>query len=157
MTEKTPRHIVCAVRGGPESRDTVTKAIDLALEYQARLTFLHILDAEFLEYAIIGPLSVVYRELNEMGTFTMLILVDRADRRGVERVDYVLPEGNIHDELIRYVNETHAEMMVIGRPTRSPGRNVFKNDEFDDFVAELEEEGNLTIIKVPALPPEEHS
>jgi nucleotide-binding universal stress UspA family protein len=150
MSEIKPRHIVCAVRGGPESRDTVSRAIDLALEYQARLTFLHILDAEFLEYAMIGPLSVVYRELNEMATFTMLILADRANRRGVEQVDHVLPEGNIHDELIRYVNETHAEMMIIGRPTRSPGRNVFKIDEFDDFVAGLEREGNLMIIRVPA-------
>ncbi|MFN2134778.1 MAG: universal stress protein [Candidatus Promineifilaceae bacterium] len=150
MTEKNLRHIVCAVRGGPESRETVSKAINLALERKARLTFLHILDAEFLEYAIIGPLSVVYRELNEMATFTMLILTDRATRRGVEWVDYVLPEGNIRDELVRYVNETHAEIMVIGRPTRSPGRNVFKSDEFDDFVTELEREGNLTIIKVPA-------
>jgi nucleotide-binding universal stress UspA family protein len=80
----------------------------------------------------------------------MLILVDRAHRRGVEQVDYVLPEGSIRDELIRYVNETHAEMMVMGRPTRSPGRNVFKFAEFDDFVTGLEREGNLTIIKVPA-------
>ncbi len=150
MTERNPRHIICAVRGGPESRETVTQAIDLALEYRARLTFLHVLDAEFLEYATIGPLSVVYHELNEMGTFTMLILTDRAHRRGVEQVDYVMPEGNIRNELTRYANETKAEMMVMGRPTRSPGRNVFKITEFDDFVAELEQEGNLTMIKVPA-------
>jgi len=150
MTNKIPRHIICAVRGGPESRETVTKAIDLTLEYGARLTFLHILDAEFLEYATIGPLSVVYHELTEMGTFTMLILSDRAQRRGVEQVDYVLVEGNIHDGLIRYANETKAEILVMGRPTRSPSRNVFKIAEFDDFVAELEQEGNLTIIKVPA-------
>jgi nucleotide-binding universal stress UspA family protein len=148
MTVKNPRHIICAVRGGPESRETVTRAIDLSLEHGARLTFLHVLDAEFLEYATIGPLSVVYRELNEMGTFTMLILADRAQRRGVEQVDYVLPEGNIRAELIRYANETKAEMMVMGRPTRSPGRNVFKIAEFDDFVAELEREGNLAIVKV---------
>jgi nucleotide-binding universal stress UspA family protein len=150
MSEMTPRYILCAVRGGPESRETVSQAIDLALEHGARLTFVHILDAEFLEYATIGPLSVVYRELNEMATFSMLILVDRAHRRGVEQVDYVLPEGSIRDELIRYVNETHAEMMVMGRPTRSPGRNVFKFTEFDNFVTGLEREGNLTIIKVPA-------
>ncbi len=155
MTEKNPRHIICAVRGGPESRDTVTKAIDLAMAYGARLTFLHVLDAEFLEYATIGPLSVVYSELNEMGTFTMLILCDRAQRRGVERVDYVLPEGNIPDQLLRYANETKAEMMVIGRPTRSPGRNVFKIAEFDDFVTELEKEANLAIITVPAKPSNE--
>lgn len=154
MTEKNPRHIICAVRGGPESRETVTRAIDLSLEFGAKLTFLHVLDAEFLEYATIGPLSVVYRELNEMGTFTMLILSDRAHRRGVELVDYVLPEGNIRDELFRYANQTRAELMVMGRPTRSPGRNVFKIAEFDDFVTELEQEANLTIVKVPAEQPE---
>jgi nucleotide-binding universal stress UspA family protein len=150
MSERIPKHIVCAVRGGPESRETVTRAIDLALEHKARLTFLHVLDATFLEYATIGPLSVVYRELNEMGTFTMLILTDRANRRGVEQVDYVLPEGDIREELSRYAIDTKAEMMVIGRPTRSPSRNVFKIAEFDDFVAALEQQADLEIVRVPA-------
>jgi nucleotide-binding universal stress UspA family protein len=149
MSARTPRHIICAVRGGRESRETVTRAIDLALEYGTRLTFLHILDAEFLEYATIGPLRVVYGELREMGEFTMLILVDRATRRGVDRVDFVLPEGNIRSELISYARETKAEMMVIGRPLRTPGRNVFTSTEFDKFVNNLEIEANLTIIKVP--------
>ena len=153
MTEKKSQHIICAVRGGPESRETVTKAIDLAAEYGSRLTFLHILDAEFLEYATIGPLSVVYRELNEMGTFTMLILCDRAQRRGVEQVDYVLLEGNIQSGLIQFANETKSEIMVMGRPTRTPGRNVFKITEFDEFVAGLEQEGDLTIIMVPSEDP----
>ena len=150
MSADHPRHIICAVRGGPESRDTVNKAIELALAYAARLTFLHVLDAEFLEYATIGPLSVVYRELNEMGTFTMLILSDRAQRRGIEVVDYALPEGNIQNELIDYAHKTRAELMVMGRPTRSPGRNVFKMDEFDTFVRDLEQEAKLRIVTVPA-------
>lgn len=148
MTDKKSQHIICAVRGGPESRETVTQAIDTALESGGRLTFLHILDAAFLEYATIGPLSVVYRELNEMGTFTMLILCDRARARGVQEVDYVLLEGNIQDGLRTFAKETHSEMMVIGRPTRSPGRNVFKIADFDAFVAELEREAGMTIIKV---------
>ncbi|MFN2188571.1 MAG: universal stress protein, partial [Candidatus Promineifilaceae bacterium] len=82
MTRGNPQHIICAVRGGPESRETVTQAINLALQYGARLTFLHVLDAQFLEYATIGPLSVVYNELLEMGKFSMLIISDRAQRRG---------------------------------------------------------------------------
>ena len=53
---------------------------------------------------------------------------------------------SIRDELIRYVNETHAEMMVMGRQTRGPGRNVFKIAKFDNFVAELE----------PVRKPEDH-
>jgi nucleotide-binding universal stress UspA family protein len=150
MSTRNPQHIICAVRGGPETRNTVNEAIEIALDFRSRLTFLHVLDATFLEYATIGPLSVVYRELNEMGTFAMLILSDRAVRRGIEIVDFVLPEGNIHDELVRYANETKAEMMVMGRPNRNPGKNVFRIEEFDAFVAQLEQEANLKIVTVPA-------
>jgi nucleotide-binding universal stress UspA family protein len=149
MTTSQPRHIICAVRGGPESRETVMRAIDLALENNARLTFFHALDAEFLEYATVGPLSVVYQELIEMGKFAMLILCDRAQRRGVDKVDYDVREGNIRKQLRQFAIETQADVMVMGRPTRSPGRNVFKSEEFDDFTAELEREGNLRIVKVP--------
>jgi nucleotide-binding universal stress UspA family protein len=148
MTSTKPGHIICAVRGGPESRETITRAIDLALESQAKLTFFHVLDAEFLEHATIGPLSVVYQELVEMGKFAMVILRDRAQRRGVERVDYDVREGNIRKQLRQFAIETHADRMVMGRPVRSPGSNVFKADEFNDFVDELEREGNLKIIKV---------
>lgn len=149
MTTLQPRHIVCAVRGGTESRETVTHAIDLALETGVGLTFFHVLDAEFLEYATIGPLSVVYQELIEMGKFAMMILRDRAQRRGVEQVDYVVREGNIHKQLRLFAIETHADVMVMGRPTISEGRNVFKDNEFDNFTAELALQGDLKIIVVP--------
>ena len=148
MTENRPKHIICAVRGGPESRATVSHAIHMALETRVPLTFLHILDAEFLGYATIGPLSLVYEELVEMGTFAMLILCDRAQRRGVEQVDYIVREGNIRKQLIQFAVETKAEVMVMGKPTRSPGKNVIKPDEFEAFVKALEVEGNIQIIQV---------
>lgn len=144
-----PTQILCAVRGGPESRETVTYAINLALETGARLTFFHALDAEFLNHAMIGPLTVVYQELVEMGKFTMLILVDRAQRRGVAEVNYAVWEGNIRKQLLRAAVETKAEVMVMGRPTRSPTQNVFKFDEMDNFAADLAQEGHLHLILVP--------
>jgi nucleotide-binding universal stress UspA family protein len=149
MVESKPKHIVCAVRGGPESRDTVTYAIDLALKSGASLTFLRVMDAEFLEHATVGPLSVVYSELQEMGQFALLILCDRAQRRGVAKVDCVVREGNIRKQLRLFAIETHAQVMVMGRPTRSPGRNVFKPGEIDAFAAELGQEANLHIQLVP--------
>jgi nucleotide-binding universal stress UspA family protein len=148
MLDDAPKQIVCAVRGGPESRATVSRAINMTLETGARLTFFHVMDAEFLEYSTVGPLSVVYRELTEMGKFAMLILCDRAQRRGVSQVDYILREGNIRRNLIQFAIETHATVMVMGRPTRSPGSNVFKIGEFEAFVAELEREGNLRVVQV---------
>ena len=153
MTTQKLNQILCAVRGGPESRETVTYAIDLALQTGARLTFFHALDAEFLNHATIGPLSVVYQELVEMGKFTMLILVDRAQRRGVAEVNYVVREGNIRKQLMQAAVETKAEVMVLGRPTRSPTQNVFKFDEMESFAAELAAEGKLRLILVPEAPP----
>lgn len=149
MVESNIQHIICAVRGGPESRDTVTHAVDLALETGAALTFLRVMDAEFLEHATVGPLSVVYSELQEMGQFAMLILCDRAQRRGVSQVDCVVREGNIRRQLRLFAIETHAQVLVMGRPTRSPGRNVFKPAEIDAFAADLEREANLRIRLVP--------
>lgn len=145
METRKPSHIVCAVRGGPESRETVTQAIALALDSGARLTFFRVLDAEFLNHATIGPLSVVYRELVEMGQFAMLILCDRAQRRGVENVDCIVREGNVRKQLREFAIETHADIFVMGRPVRSPGSNTFKLAEFDTWVSELEEEADLEI------------
>jgi nucleotide-binding universal stress UspA family protein len=155
MTEGKLKQVVCAVRGGPESRSTVTRAIELALEAGARLTFLHVMDAEFLQYATIGPLSVVYDELLEMGKFAMLILCDRARRRGVVNVDYLVREGNIRKQLLLFAVETQAEVLVIGQPTRSPGRNVFKSEELVAFSAGLESQGQLRVVRVGPSPAEE--
>ncbi len=148
MGSGVPQHIICAVRGGPESRKTVTHAIDLALQLGARLTFFRVMDAEFLKHATVGPLSIVYRELHEVARFAMWILCDRARRRGVAEVDYVVREGDIRAQLRLMARETRAEILVMGRPTRSPGSNVFKVAEFDAFVARLEQEGNLRVIIV---------
>lgn len=148
MQVRQPRHIICAVRGGPESRETVSHAINLALESGAQLTFFRVLDAEFLNHATIGPLSVVYSELRELGQFAMLILRDRARRRGVEKVDVIVREGNVRRQLHEFAIEADADVLVMGRPTRSPGSNIFKPAEFDAYVAELVREANLQIIVV---------
>jgi nucleotide-binding universal stress UspA family protein len=152
MTNEKNKQIICAVRGGPESRDTVTRAIDLALETNSPLTFFHVIDAEFLEYATVGPLSVVYSELFEMSRFTMLILCDRARRRGLTQVDTIVREGNIRKQLHQFAVETHAEVMVMGRPIRSPGSNIFHAEELDAYIKELEQDGNLKVIQVTPAP-----
>ncbi|MDX1615236.1 MAG: universal stress protein [Candidatus Promineifilaceae bacterium] len=140
------KQILCAVRGGRESRDTVSLAIDLALEQDAALTFVHVLDAEFLQYATIGPPSIVYRELAEMGRFTMLILVDRAQRRGVKEVHYDVRHGNIRKQLRQAAEETEATVLVMGRPTRSPTSNVFASKELDKFSELLAKAGDLSVV-----------
>jgi len=85
MINQPIKHIICAVRGQPNGIETVTRAIDLALEHNAKLTFCLIVNAEFLGKAspTFTSLSAAYRQLEDMGKFSMLILCDRAQRRGV--------------------------------------------------------------------------
>ena len=150
------KHILCAVRGGQESRNTVVRAIDLALEHNAHLTFLHILDAEFLGAASLtmAPVRSIYEQLHEMGDFTMLILCDRATRRGVTKVDYKVMEGDIKQLLSKEALETHADIIVMGRPVRSPGSNLFNKEEFEAFIRFLEEDTDPHIVVVTPDPPD---
>ncbi|MCL7451800.1 MAG: universal stress protein [Anaerolineae bacterium] len=150
MTEDRPRHIICAVRGSPQSRATVTRAIELALVSQARLTFFYVVDAEFKGRATVGvALSRVYRELVQMAEFSMLILCDRAERKGVREVDYRIREGNVRKQLLKLASETGADTLVMGWPVRGPGRPTFKREKFESFVEELREVANPRLVLVP--------
>jgi nucleotide-binding universal stress UspA family protein len=150
MMQKSVEHIICAVRGRPTSRKTVTRAIDLALEHEAKLTFIHVVNAEFLGQAAptMSPLRMVFRRLKEMGEFAMLILVDRAERRGVEQVDYRIREGNIPVQLLALAEELDGDILVIGRPLMEPGKAVFAQEEFERFVQQLETEKGMRIIQI---------
>jgi nucleotide-binding universal stress UspA family protein len=149
MIKGDVNHIICAVRGQPESRITVTKAIDLALEHDASLTFCLVIDVEFLGQSAptLTPLSAAYRQLEDLGEFSMLILCDRAQRRGVKKVGYLIRKGNIPAELRQLVHEVRAEVMVLGRPVHGTGYSAFTPAEFDTFVESIEKAG-IQIVQV---------
>lgn len=151
MPVKPLQHIICAVRGVPTSRVTVTRAIDLALEHKARLTFLHIDNASFLITA--GPsmttLSKVYKNMRNLSEFAMLVLCDRAERRGVEEVDYLVREGEIMDQIRKVLHEVSPDILVIGKPLNSAeGTPSFSQPEFDGFVQEIKQNFEIKVHTV---------
>ena len=155
MSSKSP-YILCLVRGGKESKRTVTQAIDLALEMDAALVFFHVLDAGFLGQSMMGTrIKVVYQSLRDMADFAMDILKDRAERRGVKEVKTLVREGNIAKELKKIAIETQAKILVIGHPIRSPGSNIFKDDELSDFSKELAEVGEIEVLVVGGVDSEQ--
>ncbi|GAB4529262.1 MAG: hypothetical protein Fur0018_15710 [Anaerolineales bacterium] len=131
-------HIVCAVRGQAHSRATVTRAINLALEHQARLSFIHVIDAEFLPYATVGIPRLMLQELRSIGEFLMEILRDRAERRGVAQVDTALLEGHFDRVLMRYIQEHHTDYLVLGSPGGSRTHDALTPKAFDALVHTIE-------------------
>ncbi len=144
------QHIVCAVRGLPESYKTVSAAITLAKEQAARLTFLLILDAEFLGTSapVIGSLATVRRQLTQLGEFTLLSLCDEAERRGVPRVSGVVRLGDFASELRTYLGESHADVLVMSRLPVGVG---LPEDVFDALLADLQAMGLTLQIVEPHL------
>ena len=150
MDEKPIEYIICAVRGRPQSRDTATQAIDMALKHNARLTFVLIIDAEFLAMATpaMTRLRTVLNQLEEMSEFALLILTDRAHRRGVQEVDSFVLKGAVREELRKLAASTEAQVMIIGRPDPNVRSSVFQPDEFETFITELNAHTGLEIIPV---------
>ena len=145
MTNPKIYSIVCAVRGQPTSRETVTRAIDLALAHQARLIFVHITNVDFLNMATPGMSSTrrVYHQLREMAEFTRLLLCDRANRRGVEQADSIIREGDIQPQLYQLLIELRPDLLVIGEPRHDAGDAVFAGAELEEFLSRLGDEINL--------------
>ena len=150
MGDKSIKKIVCAVRGHPQGRDTASRAIELALQYGAQLTFVLVLDAEYLGIPtpVMTPLRTVYRQLEEMGEFAMLILVDRALRRGLQNVGYSVLKGEVKDELRKLTKTTDADMLVLGRPDPNVRKSIFEPAEFDQFITDLQVQTGVHIVPV---------
>jgi nucleotide-binding universal stress UspA family protein len=156
MNDRAPKHILCAVRGQPRSRDTASQAITLALETGARLTFALIINAEFMSQVAptMGSLRAVYQQLEEMGEFAMLVLCERAERRGVPHVDSIIQKGTVRDELLKMVTEMNPEVLVVGKPSGQSDRDVFTLAEFANFIAELELLAGLQVVQVAYTEPD---
>jgi nucleotide-binding universal stress UspA family protein len=153
MQRNKIRHILCPVRGVPQSRATITKAINLAIEHQARLTFVHVNNADFLISAgpTLASLPRVKKQIHSLGEFTMLVLCDRAKRRGVENVDYILRDGQILPQILETISVINPDVLVIGRPfITDPGLFSLSELDVENFIQEIEKDPNITVIPVEA-------
>lgn len=154
MTEETAkpvRHIICAVRSRPGGEETVHRAIEMALDHGARLTFVQVVNAEFLVDVMDkrASLKAVYRQLSEMAEFTMTLLSEQAQLRGVENVRCMVLSGDVRRQLLHFVSEEDADVLVMGRPKPSPGRDQFEESGLQEFVDRLQRAGTLRVVLPP--------
>lgn len=154
MVKKAPAsvdHIVCAIRGRPANRNAVDRAIELALEHQARLGFHLVIPGEFLEAAtpLMSPARTIFERLREMGEYILAVLEDEARKLGVKHVDIHVHIGDVREKLLEVARESGAQVLVLGEPDPNHPRSIFTPESFREFVRELEHAGNLTVIAVP--------
>jgi nucleotide-binding universal stress UspA family protein len=146
--EQRAERILCPIRGGKQSARTVDRAIDKALETGAGLTFLYIVDVEFLGYATVARVNLMVEELKETGHFAMSILCEKARARGVEDVDSIIREGSVQDVIASVAAKTGASRLIIGRPVKNPGVKSFSARQFDRMLQSIRETTGLEVESV---------
>jgi len=148
MNSETPKHIVCAARGGRRIQPSVNRAIELACETRARLTFLYVLDVEFMKHTTRGRTDLVYEELDKLGEFMMLRLCEYAHAGGCAHADYAIRHGKIREEIVAYLEEVHPDLLVLGRPGREGDEEAPPAFESETIVRFAEEITHRTTVRV---------
>ena len=109
--------IVCATRGGEASRRTQQRAIKLAKERGADLTFLCVVDPGFVETSDERLKLALSDELKRLGRSLLCMAQARAEERGVE-AQTIVRCGPVREHLVAYLRESDADTLVIGAPEK---------------------------------------
>ncbi len=139
--------IVCAIRGGPESRPTIEKAIDLARRTGLPLYFLYVVNLDFLSYTSSSRLQVITQEMQRMGEFILLTAQEKAREVGIE-AEGVVRQGRLRDELIAFAREVEADYLVLGCPkgARRGKADAFTPEMLAEFARGFEEASGARVV-----------
>ena len=137
--------IVCAVRGGPDSRPTIDKAIALAKESGLALNFIYIVNVDFLDYTNRSRVQTVSLEIQHMGEFILLTAQAAASAKGIE-AQGVVRHGNVTQEISKLCHEIKADYLVIGRPKFHLEDSLFTRENLAEFIARIEDQAGAKVV-----------
>ena len=137
--------IVCAVRGGPGSHPTIQRAINLAEEKSLPVYFLYVINLDFLAHTSSGRTKIVKEEMQKLGEFILLRARKQAEARGVQ-VEDITREGKVRQEIIKLCKERQADYAVLGHQSSDAEKNVFSQQQFRQFISQIEKESQAQVI-----------
>lgn len=137
--------IVCAIRGGPGSKETIQTSIDLAKEIQQPLHFLYVVNLDFLQRTESSRVRLISNELENMGDFILLNAKGRAEDQGIN-AEGTVRQGNVADEIVGLAVELDASHIVLGRPAGDGEEDVFTEDRLQAFRDRIQSESGAKVI-----------
>ena len=144
------KYIVCATRGGAGSRAVRERAIEYALQRQAKLVFLFVIDVSSMENSDEKLRPAVRDELAWLGLALLRIAQQRAQGAGIDS-EIVIRVGSLRDEICRLIEERSAELLLLGAP-RGTTAAIFGDDVVEQFAADI---GETTGVEVEIVRPQQ--
>ena len=136
-------YIVCATRGGAGSRAVQERAIGYALQRELKLVFLFVIDISSLYDADDKLRQAVLAEMSWLGHALLQIAHQRALSAGIDS-EIVIREGQVRDEICRFLDERSAEILLLGAP-RGTTATIFGDDVVEQFAASVEKATGIPV------------
>ena len=137
--------VVCAVRGGPDSRPTINRSIILAKETDLPLYFLYVVNLDFLSRTISSRVHAISHDMKQMGEFILLAAQASAAENGIE-AEGLVRHGNVADEIVKLCDELDADYAVLGEPGSTEETNSFAMQQFQVLVERIEATGTKVVL-----------
>jgi K+-sensing histidine kinase KdpD len=141
--------IVCAIRGGPLSKSTIQKSIQLAKESGETIFFLYVVNLDFLTHSSSSRIEHISMEMREMGEFILLDAQEKAQKQGVH-AQGVIRDGIVIDEIIAFCAEKQPSYIVLGRPETERENNLLTRERLDEVISRIKEVTDAEVVISPS-------
>lgn len=139
--------IVCATRGGEAGRRTQERAIALAKERRAELTFLCVFDPSSIG-PLNGPMAVaVEKEQQWLSRALLGTAQARAQKEGVDAGAEVR-SGPVLETIKAFLREVKASTLVIGESRMNSALAAFRLGKVHHFAERVKEDAGVDVIVV---------
>jgi nucleotide-binding universal stress UspA family protein len=133
--------ILCATRGGEASRRTQDAVVAMALQEEASIVFLFVVDVEFLKLTARGVRpDVVAAEMEHMGEFLLAMACERAAAQGAEATMCVR-HGPLIEALESAAREESVDAIAFGQPAGA--ESSFSLADLAKLAAQLEQDTGI--------------
>jgi nucleotide-binding universal stress UspA family protein len=139
--------IVCAIRGGPDSKPTIDRSIALAGETGLPIYFLYVVNLDFFTHTARSRVHTVAKEMHEMGEFILLTAQAKADAQGV-RAEGVVRHGQVIDEIISLCQEISADYVILGEPRGREGIDNLAHEHLTQIGERITKESGARVVLV---------
>lgn len=107
--------LVCMVRSAGSGRAAQERSVELALENDLRLIFLHIINMNEMPFDNNDLCNAAREEMTWLGNMTLSLAQKRAWENGVKS-NIVIRYGSVFEETCTFLREVQACRLVVGSP-----------------------------------------
>jgi nucleotide-binding universal stress UspA family protein len=137
--------IVCAIRGGPGSKPTIARAIELAQETGFGLHLLYVVNLDFMAHTGSSRVRRLSQDLHQMGEFILLTAMAQAETAGVAAECHVR-HGSVIEEIEGLIRDLNAEYLVLGAPSQEPDERVFDRMRLQAFAEKVHADTGVEVV-----------